>query len=250
MKYLKPNPDKWYLILNTTENDFKLNIGNDYISNSSYQKILGVYFDNKLDFNTHVSKLCRKASQKLHALARVSNLMTCKQRMTIMNAFITSHFSYCPLLWTCHKRLLRTQINKIHERALRIVYKDNTTSFESLLEQSGSVSIHHRNLQCLALEIYKALNNLSPPFMSELFQIKEMKFNLRKENTLMSNNVKTENYGKQSISYLAPIIWSQVPNEIKNCKSLTSFKKQIKQWVPEKCPCTLCKTYVRYVGYI
>ena len=88
------------------ENYF-INIGTEVISNSTGEKILGVYFDNKLNFNTHVKKLCKKASQKLHALARVSNLMSIRQRKIIMNAFVHSQFSYCPLIWMCHSRTIQ-----------------------------------------------------------------------------------------------------------------------------------------------
>ena len=63
----------------------------------------------------------------------------------------------------CHNRSLHTQINMSHERALRIVYKDNLSSFESLLENSGSVKIHYRNQQFLATEVYGAVNKTPPP---------------------------------------------------------------------------------------
>ena len=65
------------------------------------------------------------------------------------------------------------QINKIQERALRIVYTDYTSSFDELIEKSGSVTLHHKNLQQLATEIYKALNGISSSLMTELFVIKE-----------------------------------------------------------------------------
>ena len=94
--YLVPNPDKWHPLLSETGENLSIFIGNKFISNSNNEKILGVYFDNKLNFNTHINKLCKKASQKLHALARVSNFMSCKQRLIIMNAFIYSQFCYCP----------------------------------------------------------------------------------------------------------------------------------------------------------
>ena len=145
--YLKPNPDNWHLLLSCQGDNYFIKIGTEIISNSTEEKILGVYFDNKLNFNTHLTKLCKKASQKLHALARMSNLMSIRQRKIIMNAFIHSQFSYCPLIWMCHSRTIHSLINNIHERSLRIVYKDNVASFEELLEKSGSVSIHHRNLQ-------------------------------------------------------------------------------------------------------
>ena len=178
--YLKPNPEKWHLLLSDKSDDFNIKIETEEILNSKEEKILGVYFDNKLNFNTHIKKLCQKASQKLHALARLSNLMSIRQRKIIMDAFINSQFSYCPLIWMCHNRNANSMINNIHERALRIVYKDNNSSFNQLLEKSGSVSIHHRNLRVLAIEIYKGLNKLSSHLMTELFKVKETKYSFRK----------------------------------------------------------------------
>ena len=72
------------------------------------------------------------------------------------------------------------QINRIHA--------DNNSSFEDLLEKLGSVSMHDRNLQQMAIEMYKALNDLSSTLMSELFRTKERKYNLRNDNALVSNS--------------------------------------------------------------
>ena len=212
--------------------------------------MLGVYFDNKLSFTTHVTKLRKKAGQTLHTLARISTFMSLQQRKTIMNTFILSPFGYCPLIWMCHSRSLNSRINRIHERALRIIYNDNISSFQQLLEISGTVKIHESNLQRLATEIYKALNNLSSSLVSELFQIKDMKYNLCKGSSLVTHNVKTVSYGAESLSYLAPKIWEQVPDEIKNCKSVTSFKSKIKLWIPKACPCRICKKYLVNLGFL
>ena len=133
--YLKANVDKWHLLLSDTCDDLSIKIGTETISNSTEEKFLGVYFDNKLNFNIHIRKLCTKASQKLHALARLSNLMSIRQRKTIMNAFINPQFSYCPLIWMCHSRTTHSIINNIHERALRIVYKDNSHHLHSYLKK-------------------------------------------------------------------------------------------------------------------
>ena len=154
--------------------------------------------------------------------------MSIRQRNIIMHAFIHFQLNYCPLVWMCHNRTIHSLINNVHERSLRIVYKDNISSFTQLLEKSGSVSIHHRNLQALAMEVYKALNNLSSPLISDLIKLKEKTYNLRNASPLVSTNTKTTIYGINSISYLAPRIWDQVPKEIKNNKSLNIFKQKIK----------------------
>ena len=248
--YLKPNPKKWHLLLSERGNELSVKIGQQLILNSEDEKVLGVFFDNSFNFNCHINKLCKKASQKLHALGRVSNFMSCNQRKIIMNAFISSQFNYCPLLWMCHSRSLNTQINKIHHRALSIIYRDNTSSFETLLEKSGSVGIHHRNIQSLAIEIFKSLNNLSPSIMPEVFKLKGTKYELRTGINLQYNNHCTTSYRIDSVSYLAPKIWSQIPTEIKNCKTLNKFKNLIKTWMPRSCPCRLCKVYVSNEGFI
>ena len=64
--------------------------------------------------------------------------------------------------------------------------------------------------------------------MSVLFKLKETKYNLRNGSALVSTNTKTTNFGINSISYLAPNIWDQVPKEIKDSKSLNIFKQKIK----------------------
>ena len=250
--YLKPNPDKWHFLLSKVEDGKEVNItvGNTCISNSSAENILGVYFDNKFTFQAHLRKLCKIASGKLHALARISNYMSCKQRKIIMNAFITSQFNYCPLIWMCHGRSINAQINKIHERALRIVYRDYTLSFEELLKKSESMCIHHRNIHLLAIEMYKVFNKISTPLMSELFKIKDNKYDLRKGSTLASSNIHTTSYGIDSLSYLGPRIWDLVPREIKGSVTLNVFKNKIKYWKPTNCPCRLCKTYVPNLGYL
>ena len=89
----------------------------------------------------HVASLCKKASQKLHALARISHYMGLDKRRNVMKAFITSHFSYCPLIWIFHSRSLNNKINRIHERALRLVYQNNL-SFSELLDLDSSVTVH------------------------------------------------------------------------------------------------------------
>ena len=121
-----------------------------------------IYIDNKLTFE-HVTRLCNKASQKLHALARVSSYITTGQRRKIMTAYINFQFEYCPLVWVYHSRTLNKRINKIHERALRIIYNDSKLTSDELLHKDNSLIIHERNIQALAIEMYKIMNNISQP---------------------------------------------------------------------------------------
>ena len=73
----------------------------------------------------------------------------------MMNTFVVSQFSYCPLVWIFHDRPVKKKINKIYERALRISYKDSCSNFEELLLKANTVPFHHKNLQLHATEIFK-----------------------------------------------------------------------------------------------
>ena len=66
---------------------------------------------------------------------------------------------YIPL-WMNHSRTLNNCINVLHKRALSLVYNDFASSFSELLEKGESVTIHHRNLQTPAYEIFKVKNNM------------------------------------------------------------------------------------------
>ena len=110
-------------------------------------------------------------------------------------------------------------------------------------------SIHHRNIQTLAIEIFKFLNGLSSQIMNDVFQVKSpAPYYLSDNNELYSRNPKIVAYGTESFSFMAPKIWSIVPQELKNSQSLYSFKKGIWKWKPN-CPCRLCKTFLQHVGF-
>ena len=172
------------------------------------------------------------------------------QLKLIMKAFILSQSNYCPLVWMFHSRELNNRINRIHERALRLAYRVHSSSFHELLIKDGSVTIHNRNLQILVTEIYKFLNGISPKIMGGVFELNEHNHELRSGISFKSHNIKTVHYGQQSISYLAPRIWSQVPVSIQNSTTVTHFKRKIKSWVPVNCPCRLCKTFVPNLGFL
>ena len=167
-----------------------------------------------------------------------------------MKAFIESQFNYCSLLWMFHNRSMNNRINAIHERALRLVYDDNESSFEQLLRRDNSFTIHEKNLQRLATEIYKTKNNLSPEFMKEIFMERTQPYQLRKKTELKVSNVKTVFCGKETISFRGPMVWNLVPEDIKNSNTLQEFKCKIKHWKPEGCSCRLCITFIPQLGFI
>jgi hypothetical protein len=260
---MKSNSDKCHLIV--AENEHRPS----YISNSCIYldgerellqsekevKLLGVWIDNKLTFEEHIKVLLRKGNQKLHALMRVSKYMSTEKLRLLMKTFIESHFNYCPLLWMFHSRKLNNRINSLHERALRVVYKDDNLTFEQLLERDKSFTIHERNLQKLAILMYKVKHKLCPQPIQDIFIQHSNPQGLRARDgddldKWLLPKARTVNHGIETLRFRGPVVWNLIPDHIKASKSLESFKSAIGNWKPEGCKCRLCKEYIPDLGYI
>ena len=119
------------------------------------EKLLGIKIDSKLHFDDHIQDLRNKANRKLRALARTNPYINLQKRKVLLNAFFNAQFNYCPLIWMLHSRRNNNKIKHSHERCLRLVHDDKLSFYEELLEKDGSVSIHHKNIQGLAIEMFQ-----------------------------------------------------------------------------------------------
>ena len=112
-----------------------------------------------------------------------------------------------PITWMLHDINLDEKVNKIHERAPRIVYKDTNANYEALLKLDNAVSVHQRNLQYLMTEIFKTKNILTPNLFRELFKPRDLKYNLRNKNTLEIPKVRTTLYGIETVQFIGEKLW-------------------------------------------
>ena len=105
---------------------------------------------------------------------------------------------------------MNNKINWLHERCMRLIYEDKTSSFEELLEQDKSVLIYTRNLQILVTEMFKMYRSMLPPIFTELFRRPD--YNLRSNSTFAVLNVKSVFH----------------ESKVRELTSLNAFKKPIK----------------------
>ena len=243
--YMKLNEGKCHFLFSGSPEHLWIKVGNEQIWESQYEKLLGIKVDKDMTFDVHLKTLCKKVNQKVSALARIAGILPFQKRHILLKTFIESQFSYCPLIWMFCSGTMNRKINHIHERALRIVYRDYESSFEDLLKKDKSLTFHHRNIHQVAIEMFKVKHDLSPPFMKEIF---DSDVNFRED--FRRPNVNTVKKGCRSLRNFGPIVWKMLPEKCKSCETLEEFKNSVKTWEPKNCPCELCNRIIPGFGRI
>ena len=119
-------------------------------------------------------------------------------------------------------------INKMHERALRIVLNDHISDFETMLPNMNDTTIHHRNIQTLMIELFKIKCDLAPPVMDSMLNRRTICYNFRNLQEFQSERKRTVFYGLETINYRAPQLLTILP-EFKQRNSVSLFKSDVRQ---------------------
>ena len=183
INYFVLNLDKCELLLTHHRNldlfdDFSITVDGITIEPSSEVKILGVTVDSKLNLNSHISRICKKAGSKLYAISRLRPYLQGEKLILLVKSYVTSQFNYCPLLWAYTSHSNNNKINSLHERALRLVEGNSDLDFEELLVKYRCKSNHSYNISQLILLLYKCLHNLGPSYLQEIFHLNSNSYNL------------------------------------------------------------------------
>ena len=145
------NPETCYYMtfrLNTAKNEFALEDGT-IVPSAEEHVVLGIAINSSSTIYCHLKQLCKKVANELKALTRIAPYLSYSQRRLICSSFFTGKLSYCPLIWTFCCRQSNYLINKLQERAVRVTYSDNDSSFSELLEMSNESVIHLKNIKVL-----------------------------------------------------------------------------------------------------
>ena len=243
---MKANPSKFQAIFSHRHENpqITINISDIEIISKSTVTLLGIVIDSKLTFSEHINKLCKQAGKQVNVLRRFAKLLNTNQKLDIYRTFIVSNFNYCPLVWHfCPKSCIRL-MEKVNERALRFVYSDQMSSYLDLLNKSNrSTLLSYRN-KAIAIQVYKSLNNISPPYLCDLFTVNATHYGLRNECLLEQPRVTTTTHGLLSVSYHGAKIWNSLPVFVKQSTSLNLFKKNIKKINQPLCNCSFCSIII------
>ena len=246
---LSVNPDKFHgIIINRCgrhPNVHQMNFAGFEITTEKVVNLLGIDLDFKLNFNKHIGTLCKKAAGQLNAICRMGKHVRESEKMVLIQSFVQANFNYCPLVWFYTSPESLRKIDRIQERALRILYDDYVSHVTVLLAKADKTTFLIKQHKNLAIEIFKTLNSLNPDYMKDIFVKNENPYDLRDNsrhnNDLENPRFKAFTYGECSLRVLGPNIWNALPIELKNSESLFTFKKLIKTWEGPRCTCKMCR---------
>ena len=232
--FLLANSDKFQCLsinprnIDRENQDTVLHIGDEGITSTPFIKLLGVEIDGNFDFTSHISNICTKTSQKVGVLMRLRNLIPNKAKLIIYKSSILPHLTYCHLVWHFCRASDSRKIERIQERALRAVFKSFSEPYEELLKKAKLSSLLNRRLHDIAVLIYKVKNGLAPSIINEIFIQTNTRYSLR-NNDFRIPRFDTVSYGKHTIRYLGPYIWSKLNVDLRSSPSINSFKMKIRK---------------------
>ena len=231
---MKANADKFQLMFLNCQNsntDNVLHLNSCTIKATSSITILGIEFDDKLNFESHINEICNKTSKQINALKRMKHLTDRECKKIIYNSYISSNFNYCPIIWMFTGKINFGKLEKTNKRALRYVLNDNVAEYEVMCEELKVLNINKQCIKTVATHMYKIKNQMVPSYVQELFYRRESKYSIRDNDRFNIPRFKTITYGKKSFTYFGAKLWANIPKEIKEKPSIKCFNAALTSWL-------------------
>ena len=158
---MQANPSKFqFMVMSNGSVDkecISLSVNESILKPESHVKVLGVTLDDRLTFTEHISICCSKAARQLNALSRISRYLDISSCSLLFNSFVKSNFNYCPLVWHFCGKVNNGKIEKIQQRALKIIYKDRVSSYDDFMSKAHVSTMLNRRLHWILCEVSNVL---------------------------------------------------------------------------------------------
>ena len=133
-------------------------------------------------------------------------------------------------------------MEKLQYRALRLVFNDFESSYETLLKRVNMPSLHVSRIRLIATESFKILHKMTPLYLQDLLSYKNSAYTFRYDNLVDVPRVRTTKYGKSTFRYEAAQVWNSLPNELRKVEDFREFRRLVDTWSGAACKCSLCKS--------
>ena len=196
------------------------------------QKLLGVYIDENLLWTAHIDYLCSTISTKISLLKQLSRYVPVKVQKLFYQGYILPLIDYGSNTWGSTSKLNIERLSKLQKRAARIILKaDFDTSSSEMFNELGWSTIANRHNYNKAVLTFKALNDLTPEYISNLlkptFETHNRNLRSATNGSLSVPRSRTSLFDR-SFSATAPKLWNSLPKEIITTSPLENFKQLAK----------------------
>ena len=162
----------------------------------------------------------------LHVISQPVICLT-ESRKIIYQSFVASNFNYCPLVWHFCGKVNNTKLEKIQERALKIIYKDYDSTYSELICKANSKTLLISRLHLILCEAFKSINKINPPYLHNLFEVKKFDYSFRSRVLLCQPKKQTTTHGLRSIAYVGAKLWNDLSLKFDEDTSLPQFRAYI-----------------------
>ena len=214
--------------------DNSMSIGvDDTEINRVDSKSLGLYIDSHLTWSLHIEKICKKISSAVGALKRIKSCITTKTAIQVYSALIQPHFDYCCSVWDGLGETLSMKIQKLQNRAVRVITRSSYDSNASdLLNVLHLDNLYIRRRKLKAQLTFKILKGNLHSYIGTLFYFRNSEYDLRNNQFKLNLPKPRTNYLKRNFSYDSALLWNSLTEEL---RSLTrSIMGSVKSTSPPK----------------
>ena len=197
-----------------SHNEINNKLENQVISKVEHAKSLSLIIDNRPSWSNHFNELCKKVTSAIGVLRRIRPLISQSTAVLVYNSLIQPHFDYCSLVWDGLSDQLSDKLQKLQNRAARVILKANYgTSSSLLLDILKWDKLVIRRKKHKAIMMFKSLNEQAPVYLQNLFHERSTDYDLHNSFHKLSLPRPRPNYLKRSFSYSSAFLWNSLPEK-------------------------------------
>ena len=149
----------------------KININGQPVTEVEVSESLGLHIDNTLSWNNQIDHITKKVSAAIGAIKRIRPFVTQTTLLSMYHSWIQPHFDYCSEVWGNIGVVLTHKLQKLQNRAVRIITSSTYDTSSRLLRNSLSLDdLSTRRAKLKATQMYRIVNNAAPDYLTAKFK--------------------------------------------------------------------------------
>jgi hypothetical protein len=213
-------------------------IGMCDIQMSPSARNIGLYTDRFLDMSVHISNVTRLCYLNLHNISQIRKYITVSATKTLVHSLVTSRLDNLNSLYYGIPQYSLEKLQLVQNNAARLItYTKKRDHITPVLKDLHWLPVQFRIQYKILLLTYKCLHDLAPSYLADMIKIYQPSYHMSlrssTHNKLDVGRVTGKKYGDRAFSSAGPHLWNLLPLDIKNSKSLTTFKAKLKTYLFE-----------------